>query len=69
MYLIHPGEQEVIIGSTASPPVSAAVTRCRNSCPSSMMVRSAVKLVSKTSSKPISRSAVAILPVTSVPGG
>ena len=37
--------------------------------PSSRMVRSAVKFVSNTRSNPIWRSAVTILPVTSVPGG
>ena len=39
-----------------------------SSVPSSMMVRSAVKLVSKTLSKPMRRSAVFISKVTGVPG-
>ena len=57
MYLIHPGLHDVIIGSVALPPVSAALTRPRNSVPSSMMVRSAVKSVSNMSSKPRLRNA------------
>jgi len=39
-----------------------------SSVPSSMMVRSAVKLVSKTLSKPARRKAVFISKVTGVPG-
>jgi len=66
--LIQPGLHDVIIGSVASPPVSAAFTRDRNSVPSSMIVRSAVKLVSKMSSKPSVSSAIASWPVTREPG-
>ena len=69
MCLIHPGEQEVIMGSVASPPPSAASSRCSSSVPSSRMVRSAAKLVSNTSSKPSSCRAAAIFPVTQVPTG
>src|SRR5690606_19971508 len=67
-YFIHPGLQLVIIGSTACFPLSAAVSLSSSSLPSSIIVRSAAKFVSNTSSNPSSLSAVAILPVTSVPG-
>ena len=40
-----------------------------NSVPSSKIVKSAAKLVSKTARKPSRRSAATILPVTNVPGG
>ncbi|OPZ68207.1 MAG: hypothetical protein BWY81_00954 [Firmicutes bacterium ADurb.Bin467] len=68
-YLIQPGEQLVIIGSVAPAPVSAFLTRVRNSVPSSRIVRSAAKFVSNTSLKPSLRSAATILPVTRVPAG
>ena len=67
-YLIQPGEQEVIIGRTTSWPRTAASARWRNSVPSSRIVRSAAKFVSKTSSKPRRRRAWAIFAVTMVPG-
>ncbi len=62
MKLTQPGLQEVIIGSL--PPL---VRRSMNSLPSSRMVRSAVKSVSNTLSKPIRRRAATILPVTMLP--
>ena len=64
MNLIQPGEHDVICGST--PP---SVTRLISSLPSSIMVRSAVKSVSKTLSKPSILSAVTIFPVTRLPAG
>ena len=56
---IQPGQQEVNIGSFA--PV---LTFSRNSADSSMMVRSAVRFVSYTTSAPRRRRAVTSLPVT-----
>ena len=56
---IQPGQQEVNIGSFAPD-----LTFSRNSALSSMMVRSAERLVSYTTSTPRRRSAVTSLPVT-----
>ena len=70
MNLIQPGEQLVNCGrATCSPSTSAFLSRASSSVPSSMIVRSAVKFVSNTASKPRRRRAATILPVTSVPGG
>ena len=69
MNLIQPGEQLVNMGrATGSLSTRAFFSRVSSSVPSSMMVRSAVKLVSNTASKPSRRRAETILPVTSVPG-
>jgi len=70
MYFTQPGEQEVNCGTgmLVSPSTRFRYSRSSSSVPSSMMVRSAVKLVSKTLSKPISRNAVFICQVTGVPG-
>ncbi len=56
---IQPGQQEVNIGSFAPD-----LTFSRNSALSSMIVRSALRLVSYTTSTPRRRSAVTSLPVT-----
>ena len=64
MNLIHAGEHDVNIGNT--PPF---FTRPINSVPSSIIVRSAVKLTSKTFLNPILLNAEAILPSTFVPIG
>ena len=64
MNLIQPGEQLVNMGSL--PPV---LIRCTSSDASSMMVRSALKLVSNTRWKPTRRSAATIWPSQSVPAG
>ena len=64
MNLTQPGEQDVIIGRV--PPL---LKRCRSSLPSSMMVRSAVKSVSKTLSKPSRLRPATIFPVTRLPAG
>jgi len=63
MNLIQPGLQLVNMGS--APP---SLTRFRSSLPSSMIVRSAVKLVSKTRWNPTRRRAATIWPSMSVPG-
>ncbi|OPZ47340.1 MAG: hypothetical protein BWY92_01808 [Firmicutes bacterium ADurb.BinA052] len=62
--MIHPGLHDVSKGNV--PPL---VSRCRSSCPSSIMVRSAVKSVSNTRSKPSLLSAATIFPVTTEPAG
>ena len=64
MNFIHPGLQLVIRGR-----VPPSLTRLSNSDPSSRMVRSAAKFVSKTRSKPSILTAASIFPVTRVPGG
>ncbi len=64
MKLIQPGEQEVIIGSV--PPV---LRRWRSSLPSSIIVRSAVKSVSNTLSKPRRLRPATIFLVTRLPAG
>src|ERR1035437_1632075 len=64
IYLIQPGEQEVIMGKT--PPV---LILSISSFPSSIMVRSAAKLVSKTLEKPNRRRPATICPVTRLPSG
>jgi hypothetical protein len=71
MYLTHPGEQLVNCGSATpgSPSSSARFKRINSSAPSSRIVRSAVKLVSKTRSKPQFRSALFNSKVSAVPGG
>ena len=61
--LTQPGQQEVNMGSL--PPF---LMRSTSSVPSSMMVRSAAKSVSKTCLKPMRRRAAASLPVTLAPG-
>jgi len=70
MYFTQPGEQLVNIGSTAawSPSRRARFSRISSSVPSSMIVRSAAKLVSNTLSKPQRRRAVLSSKVTAVPG-
>jgi hypothetical protein len=71
MYFIHPGEHEVAIGSLTD--VSLFTIRFfnldSNSVPSSTIVRSAVKSVSSTESKPRAFNAATSFPVTLVPGG
>ena len=71
MYLTQPGEQLVNCGKTAdgSPSTKALFRRIKSSVPSSMIVRSAVKLVSKTLSNPHCRRAVFSSNVSAVPGG
>ena len=66
---LHVAEHDEYWGSaTCCLSTSAFFSRNSNSVPSSIIVRSAVKLVSNTPSKPKWRKAVVILPVTSVPG-
>ena len=61
MYRIQPGEQLVNMGSAVvSPSSNARRKRVSSSVPSSRMVRSAAKLVSKTESNPSRRSAATI---------
>ena len=55
--------------ATGFPSLIALFSRESSSIPSSMMVRSAVKFVSKILSNPSRRNAAYILPVTSVPAG
>jgi hypothetical protein len=69
MNLTHPGEQLVTIGRTDLPPERASFALCKNSVPSSITVRSAAQLVSKTSSTPMDLITAAIFPVTEVPMG
>ena len=66
----QPGEQEVIIGkATFSLSTKALFNLWSNSVPSSIIVTSAAKSVSKTASKPNFFKAFVILPVTCVPTG
>jgi len=68
--LTHPGEHDVIIGkATSFLSTSASFSLVNSSVPSSMIVRSAEKSVSRTESKPIFFKAVTIFPVTLVPTG
>jgi hypothetical protein len=67
--LIQPGEHEVNMGRAVEVSLStnAFFSRDRSSVPSSMMVRSAVKSVSNTESKPIAFKEATIFPVTRCP--
>ena len=64
MKLIHPGQHDVKIGR-----FSPFVTRSINSADSSIIVKSALKSVSNTASKPSFFNAAASFLVTEVPAG